>query len=189
MITQFSDNDYRRGFIEKPVLSYEIKINQNKPGIKNPNKGKWEITSITHYFASGLVEKDGTVSIANKVKVEVTDESRDAIRKAKNADETRIKEERKERRKGFSVVYAEDLGSDFQCQSDLIETRLDSIDFERALSKLTSKHQEVIRLKYYEDLKGDDIGKILGIGKSAVSRLLKRALAELKKILEEQMGE
>jgi len=53
-----------------------------------------------------------------------------------------------------------------------------------AIKRLSPKQQELIRRVYINGEKQSDIADKLGIGKTAVNNCLQRALAQLKKILE-----
>ena len=54
---------------------------------------------------------------------------------------------------------------------------------ESAINKLSEKNQIIIRQRFFEDMKLDDIAKIYGVKKAAISRREKRALDEMRKIL------
>jgi RNA polymerase sigma-70 factor (ECF subfamily) len=55
-----------------------------------------------------------------------------------------------------------------------------------AVSRLPEKYSTVIYLHYYEDIKVNDIAKILKISPSAVKLRLKRGREKLKNILEKE---
>lgn len=58
-----------------------------------------------------------------------------------------------------------------------------SIDLKRALARLASQDQEIIRLRHYEGLTEATIAKRLGVSQQAVSKRLKKAVSELRKFM------
>lgn len=48
------------------------------------------------------------------------------------------------------------------------------------LKQLTSKERKAVRLKYFQDYKGKEIAKAIGVSKGRVSQILKNALSTLK---------
>lgn len=77
---------------------------------------------------------------------------------------------------GFSL---EDVLSDSQTEERLVE----HISLQEALSKLQERQRTVISLRYYHGLTQDRIAKMLSVSQVQVSRIEKRALAELRKYL------
>ena len=61
------------------------------------------------------------------------------------------------------------------------DTILNEATFQAALGKLSSRRQEVVRLRIKEQLTHAEIGQILGISTVAASQLILRALADLRK--------
>lgn len=103
------------------------------------------------------------------------------------------------RRKKYEPISLESLikGNDLQIPSsvdienELIQTQ-EIIDNNRKyqmaremLSKLTVKYQEVLVLRFIEDLKITEISKILGKNEGTVKSLISRGIDKLKKILNE----
>ena len=48
------------------------------------------------------------------------------------------------------------------------------------LKQLTSKERKAVRLKYFQDYKGKEIAKAIGVSKGRVSQILKNAISTLK---------
>lgn len=67
-----------------------------------------------------------------------------------------------------------------------INLKLDSEKILQALKKLKHEYQEVVTLRYVDELEIDEIGEIIGKGNVAVRVTLHRAIKKLKQILEEQ---
>ena len=60
---------------------------------------------------------------------------------------------------------------------------LDSIDLQRAMSKLTPRTQEILWLQYRDGLNHREIGKVYGLAKSSVSSIHVKALRVLRREL------
>ena len=54
------------------------------------------------------------------------------------------------------------------------------------LKRLTPKERKAVRLKYFQDYKGEAIGEAIGVSKGRVSQILKSALSKLKTAYERQ---
>ncbi len=75
--------------------------------------------------------------------------------------------------------------SEHSIESDIIDNegitwmikRLNQI-----VSKLTKRQQEIIYLRFYQNLEHDDISQIMGLGKQSVANLLYRTIKEIKGI-------
>ena len=189
MVIQFSDKSYRKGYVKNPIYSYayELKENVEMQSINNPEEGKLEMTSLTYYYASKLVEKDGTVSIPSKVTVPITDGIRKIIVNAKNADEERIKKQRKRNEENgkdcydFPEVSME--GMELTSEKNPIDSLMEYADLHSAIGKLNKEQREVIRLRYFKGMRQKEAAEILNVGVPAISRMEKRAINELRKIL------
>ena len=57
-----------------------------------------------------------------------------------------------------------------------------------ALRQLSGAHREVILLRYYENMKIHEIARHLGISKGTVKSRLHYALAEMQKLLPEELN-
>lgn len=68
----------------------------------------------------------------------------------------------------------------------LTEKKLNSERVHRALKKLNKNHQEIILLKFMNELSNKEIGKMMQMNESNVRTLQFRALKKLKEIMEEQ---
>lgn len=77
---------------------------------------------------------------------------------------------------GFSL---EDMLSDTQTEDRLVE----HIALQEAVAKLPERHRTVICLRYFHALTQEKIAGILGVSQVQVSRIEKKALAELKNYL------
>ena len=60
------------------------------------------------------------------------------------------------------------------------------IDLQRALDELADQDKLVVELRYFEDMKLEDIAAILGENVSTVKSRLYRSLKKLRGILEER---
>ncbi|MGC2872180.1 sigma-70 family RNA polymerase sigma factor [Ihubacter sp. mB4P-1] len=60
------------------------------------------------------------------------------------------------------------------------ENNLDSIMIKKEISQLEDKAKQVIILRYYRDMTQQEIAKILGVSQVQVSRIEKRALAQIR---------
>ena len=54
-----------------------------------------------------------------------------------------------------------------------------------ALSRLSPRDQDIVRLYYFEDLSLKEIGRVLGVTESRVSQLLTRVRGQLQEALAE----
>lgn len=78
---------------------------------------------------------------------------------------------------GFTLEHI--LG-DYGQEEKLIET----VALREAISKLPQKEQMVIKLRYYRGMTQDSAARILKVSQVQVSRLEKKAITQLKKLLE-----
>jgi RNA polymerase sigma-70 factor (ECF subfamily) len=67
----------------------------------------------------------------------------------------------------------------------LTERKLSQDRLRIALSKLKKKYQQILLLKYVNDLENEEISRIMGKSEGSLRILKFRALKELKKVLEE----
>jgi RNA polymerase sigma-70 factor (ECF subfamily) len=65
----------------------------------------------------------------------------------------------------------------------------DYLDIHGYISRLSSKHQEVLTLKYFEDLSIADIAKILQKPEGTVKSELHRGIDKLREMMEKEVGE
>mgnify|MGYP000951935378 CR=1 FL=1 len=70
-----------------------------------------------------------------------------------------------------------------QSVDDIYNTPEDKIVLDKYISKLSLKHQEVIKLRYYLDLDYENIGRILNIPLGTVKSRLNVGLKKLKEAL------
>ena len=186
---------------------YTVKLveNLNKPSVEVPGTYEWDVVSITYYFAAKLLEKDGTLAVADKVIIDVTDEIRDWLIEEiegkltdekingnereiykvlkKSPDDKHIREQRKRSKDGLSDIYIDDFKSERKCERNDICNVEKKIDLENAIKKLPQKQREVFYYRRIQDMLADDVSKILKVKKSAISRGETRAKAELRKLL------
>ncbi len=73
---------------------------------------------------------------------------------------------------------------DFVAESQT-EDSYEDIDLKRALSSLSDEDRMIVELKYFEDLKLEEIAAILDINPNTVKSRLYRSLKKLRLILEE----
>jgi RNA polymerase sigma-70 factor (ECF subfamily) len=90
------------------------------------------------------------------------------------------------------IIYDEALTTNEACPSAEGPAPLDrgtaSSALSVALGRLSPAHREVIVLRYYEDMKIQEIARLLGISKGTVKSRLHYALAVMQKILPEEMN-
>jgi RNA polymerase sigma-70 factor (ECF subfamily) len=65
----------------------------------------------------------------------------------------------------------------------------DYLDLHRYLSRLSSKHQEVIALRYFEDMSMADIAEILQKPEGTVKSALHRGIEKLREVMEAEEGQ
>ena len=71
------------------------------------------------------------------------------------------------------------LGSDLEVSAGSLE---------EALGRISGPHREVLALRFYEELKIDEIAERLGLSKGTVKSRLHYALAEMQKLLPKEMN-
>lgn len=77
---------------------------------------------------------------------------------------------------GFSL---EDILSDSESEETLVER----ISLKQAISRLGKQEQTVIRLRYFHGLTQDRVAKVIGVSQVQVSRIEKKAIANLREFL------
>ena len=85
-----------------------------------------------------------------------------------------------EREAGDDGFTLENLIGDYSQEETLIE----HVALREAIRKLPEKEQMVIRLRYYRGLTQEAVSRILKVSQVQVSRLERRAVAQLRKLLE-----
>lgn len=90
------------------------------------------------------------------------------------------------------IVYDDDLAASEASLPDQNAGQLDagtaSSALLEALRQLSGAHREVIVLRYYENMKIHEIARHLGISKGTVKSRLHYALAQLQKLLPEELN-
>jgi RNA polymerase sigma-70 factor (ECF subfamily) len=75
--------------------------------------------------------------------------------------------------------------SDRSIEADIIEeehARFRNTRLKRVISLLSKRQQEIIYLRFYQNLDNEDIANVMGLGRQSVSNLLYRTLKEIKEI-------
>ncbi|WAC14294.1 RNA polymerase sigma factor [Dyadobacter pollutisoli] len=75
--------------------------------------------------------------------------------------------------------------TDPSIESNIIEDeniRFQNGRLKRIITLLTKRQQEIIYLRFYQNLENEDIAQIMGLGRQSVSNLLYRTLKEIKEI-------
>jgi RNA polymerase sigma factor (sigma-70 family) len=75
--------------------------------------------------------------------------------------------------------------SDLSIESHIIEnehTADQSNRLKRIITLLSKRQQEIIYLRFYQNLENEDIAQIMGLGRQSVSNLLYRTLKEIKEV-------
>ena len=86
-------------------------------------------------------------------------------------------------KKDKKIVYVEDNVLDYHLPVQEDEIR--DIDLYEAIDHLSGPDKTVIILRYFEDMKIDDIAKLLGENKNTVKSRLYATLKKLRALLEE----
>jgi len=84
-------------------------------------------------------------------------------------------------KKNKKVIYLDEIKE--QVMEDIYDNPEDKIVLDKYLSKLSDKHQEIIRLRYYLDLDYESIGEILKIPQGTVKSRLSLGIKMLKESL------
>jgi RNA polymerase sigma factor (sigma-70 family) len=74
----------------------------------------------------------------------------------------------------------EDSAETFLIREETAAVRKNCI--RQLIDKLPSRHQEVIYLRFYENLKPEEIGKLLSIHPQSASNIIQRALGKLREL-------
>jgi len=90
------------------------------------------------------------------------------------------------------ISYDEEVGDAEAMVADEATARMDvavaGSALTAALRRLSAPHREVIILRYYEDMKIDEIAAHSGVSKGTVKSRLHYAIAELQKLLPDEMN-
>jgi RNA polymerase sigma factor (sigma-70 family) len=79
-----------------------------------------------------------------------------------------------------SQLCLEDSTETFLIREETAAIRKNCI--RQLINKLPSRHQEVIYLRFYENLKPEEIGKLLSIHPQSASNIIQRALCRLREL-------
>jgi RNA polymerase sigma-B factor len=77
------------------------------------------------------------------------------------------------------------LGENIGTMDRSLENYEERVVIREAISRLEPREQQIIQLRYFEELSQTEIAEQMGMSQMHVSRLLRRALAQLKKLLSE----
>jgi RNA polymerase sigma-B factor len=77
------------------------------------------------------------------------------------------------------------LGENVGALDQSLENYEERVVIREAISRLEPREQQIIQLRYFEELSQTEIAEQMGMSQMHVSRLLRRALAQLKKLLSE----
>ncbi len=96
----------------------------------------------------------------------------------------------KETRRHTSLYYFTDMGIDFEDKHtesplDLYIRKENIASIRKAVSKLTDKRRELIKLAYFQEMSFRAIAKEKGLSKSAISQRMKTIYKHLRKHLGE----
>lgn len=83
-----------------------------------------------------------------------------------------------------SEIALEERVADVNCGQEKL---LDRIFVEQLMGELGEKEQQLIQMRYYQNMTQTEISKILGVSQVQVSRMEKRILRRLKKQCEEDL--
>ncbi len=117
------------------------------------------------------------------------------IRLIKNTDKIKDKEHLKAWLIRVAVNCSKDLMKKACRNRDISLSEAENLEFNQnyrdltllqSVGKLSEKYSTVIYLHYYEDMKTDEISKVLKISRSAVKQRLARGREKLKIILERE---
>ena len=79
--------------------------------------------------------------------------------------------------------YLVDLHSEFSCEESMIRVESEQAikkQVKSILERLPSRQQEVIYLRYFQNLKPEEIANLLSINAQSVSNIIQRALSNLR---------
>jgi RNA polymerase sigma factor (sigma-70 family) len=82
-------------------------------------------------------------------------------------------------------VFFDGENTDPSIESDIIENeniRVQNGRLKRIITLLSKRQQEIIYLRFYQNLENEDIAQIMGLGRQSVSNLLYRTLKDIKEI-------
>jgi RNA polymerase sigma factor (sigma-70 family) len=82
-------------------------------------------------------------------------------------------------------VFFDGENTDPSIESDIIENeniRFQNGRLKRIITLLSKRQQEIIYLRFYQNLENEDIAQIMGLGRQSVSNLLYRTLKDIKEI-------
>ncbi|MEO6283833.1 MAG: sigma-70 family RNA polymerase sigma factor [Dyadobacter sp.] len=82
-------------------------------------------------------------------------------------------------------VFFDGENVDPSIESNIIDDeniRFQNGRLKRIITLLTKRQQEIIYLRFYQNLENEDIAQIMGLGRQSVSNLLYRTLKEIKDI-------
>jgi RNA polymerase sigma factor (sigma-70 family) len=145
----------------------------------------WQIKQIIYTDIKGKRER-----------IEVTEEMRPIIQKAKDHDAYRIKREAEQR--GETCTNRSDCTQCGECGKTYkkikkfstgnpchtrIERRERREEIETAINQLPPKQQRLIRQRYFKDIPATEIARSENVSKSAISHMEDRALKKLKELL------
>lgn len=89
----------------------------------------------------------------------------------------------------FSSIMEETVEGDSPAVESLVANRAELERVFAALDRRPEREQLAVSLYYIEDLNLDEVGQILGVSASRVSQLLRRARAEVRRVLEDEENE
>jgi DNA-directed RNA polymerase sigma subunit (sigma70/sigma32) len=106
------------------------------------------------------------------------------IRKSKEMEESKeVFDEVKKLLNGMGAIMTEELEmSDGGAWYKKLELKIENENLVQALKKLKQEYQEIIILRFVDELEMDEIGEIMNKGVVAVRVTLHRALKKLKEI-------
>ena len=179
---QFNDRWFKKGSVEKPLYTYELTENLNKPSEKNLGKFKWDITKLTYHFSNG-----------EKSVLEVTDEIRPMVERIMQDDENRMKRVRRKEKiqKNKSDNNFSEISLDVV--QELPDKRSSYSDFEEnvalkellgeLIDQLSQKQRRTIIMKFYKGMTLAEIGSLENVNDTAISKRLKLAYSKLEEMI------
>lgn len=158
----------------------QIRLHLRDDGMINVSRSLKKIARVVKQKEEELEKQLNRPPTINEI-AEETGYSRDKIVQALEAD------------KNPSSIYKpffQDEGSELQLIDSLDNkadekdiTNIDKINLMEVLQKLDERSRKIIYLRYFKDWTQEEVGEKIGISQVQVSRLEKRILRRLKKIL------
>ena len=160
-----------------PKIAGEIRRFLRDDGAVKVSRGLKEQAATIKSVRSrltGILGREPTVSEISRQ----TGFSPEEIAMAENATAATESIQRETGEEGFSL---EDVLTDTESEEKMVE----KIALRQAISQLSEREKNVIRLRYFHSLTQERVAKVLGVSQVQVSRIEKKALSQLRELLKD----